>query len=82
MVITLALNISDGESAVIGLLAGGYERTAIAKELDISVSTVHNRIYEAIKRNGCATSYALVAQFVGDAYEAAARAAETSAPPQ
>lgn len=78
----MALNISSGESDVIRLLAGGYERTAIAKELEISVSTVHNRIYEAIKRNECKTSYALVAQFVGDAYEAAARAAETSAPSQ
>jgi DNA-binding NarL/FixJ family response regulator len=78
----LALNISDGERAVIQGLADGLERTAIAKTLGVSVSTVHNRIYEAIKRNECRTSYALVAQFVGDAYEAAARAAETSAAPE
>lgn len=63
----MALNISDGEIEVLNRLSNGFERKEIAKELGISVSTVHNRIYEAQRRNGCRTSYHLLAWFVRDA---------------
>jgi DNA-binding NarL/FixJ family response regulator len=66
-VIGLALNISDGEEDVLSRLSNGFERKEIAKELGISISTVHNRIYEAQRRNGCRTSYHLLAWYVRDA---------------
>jgi DNA-binding NarL/FixJ family response regulator len=63
----MALNLTDGEKAVLERLSNGFERKEIAKDLNIAVSTVHNRIYDAIKRNGCRTSYHLLAWFVRDA---------------
>lgn len=63
----MSLNITDAEKEVLGLLANGYERKEIARELGVSLSTVHNRIYEAQRRVGCKTSYHLLAWFIRDA---------------
>lgn len=63
----MPLNINDGEKDVLERLANGYERKEIASELGVSLSTVHNRIYEAQRRTGCKTSYHLVAWFIREA---------------
>lgn len=60
----MALNISDGEAAVLSRLANGYRRKEIAAELEISLSTVNNRIYDAQKRTGLRTSDHLLAWYV------------------
>jgi DNA-binding NarL/FixJ family response regulator len=44
----MALNLTDGEKAVLERLSNGFERKEIAKDLNIAVSTVHNRIYDAM----------------------------------
>lgn len=75
----MALNLTDGERDVLERLANGYERKDIAKELGVSLSTVHNRVYEAQRRIGCRTSYHLVAWFIRDAVVAQLTAAPEGA---
>lgn len=71
----MALNLTDGEKDVLSRLANGYERKEIASDLGVSLSTVHNRIYEAQRRVGCKTSYHLLAWFIRDAVVAQLAAA-------
>ncbi len=74
--ITLALSISEGDSAVLTRLANGLERKEIASDLEIALSTVNNRIYEAVRRNNMRTSYQLLAWFVREAVLASVKATE------
>jgi DNA-binding NarL/FixJ family response regulator len=74
----LALNISKGEWDVILRLSQGYERRDIAKDLDVSVSTVNNRIYAAMERTGARTSYQLVAMYIHSTYAALSAPSEGS----
>jgi DNA-binding CsgD family transcriptional regulator len=58
-------------------LAAGYTRAEIADALEVSVSTVNNRIYEAQRRNKITTSYQLLARYVHDVHEEADRLSDT-----
>jgi len=64
----LVLNISEGERAVLEQLAEGRTRPEIATRLGVSLSTVNNRIYEAMARNESHTSYGLLADYIHDTY--------------
>lgn len=66
----MALNISKGEWEVLLRLSQGFERRDIAKDLDVSVSTVNNRIYAAMDRTGARTSYQLIAMYIHSTYAA------------
>lgn len=72
----MALSISDGDAAILTGLANGKKRGEIATDLGFAVSTVNNRIHEAVKRNNMRTSYQLLAWFVRDAVLASVRAQE------
>lgn len=73
----MALDLRENERTILGLLSSGYERKEIAPMVDLSLSTVNNKIYEATKRNGLKTSTSLVAWYVREAvtdhYEAVIR---------
>src|SRR5690606_1160978 len=74
--ITLTLDITKGERDVLFRLAQGYERSDIAASLDVSVSTVNGRLYDAQRRNSLRNVNHLLAVFVGETVLAAARAQE------
>ena len=63
----MSLDLRENERTIQNWLAGGYERKEIATMMGLSLSTVHNRIFEATKRNGLKTSTSLVAWFVREA---------------
>jgi DNA-binding CsgD family transcriptional regulator len=72
----LTLDITKGERDVLFRLAQGYERSDIAASLDVSVSTVNGRLYDAQRRNSLRNVNHLLAVFVGETVLAAARAQE------
>jgi DNA-binding CsgD family transcriptional regulator len=63
----MALALKDTETAVLERLANGMKRKEIAEDLDVSLSSVNNRIYAAQDRVGCRTTEHLLAWFVREA---------------
>jgi DNA-binding NarL/FixJ family response regulator len=78
-VIILALVLDASEILVLERLAQGFSRKEIAEDLGTSLSTVHNRIYTAQRRNGCRTIYNLLAWYVREAVLASVQASESPA---
>jgi DNA-binding NarL/FixJ family response regulator len=78
-VIILALVLDASEISVLERLAQGFSRKEIAEDLGTSLSTVHNRIYTAQRRNGCRTIYNLLAWYVREAVLASVQASESPA---
>lgn len=76
--IALALNINKGEWDVLLRLTQGFERKEIATDLDVSVSTVNNRIYAAMERVHARTSYQLVAMYIHSTYAALSAPSEAA----
>jgi DNA-binding CsgD family transcriptional regulator len=65
----MALDINEGEVAILARMSNGAKRKEIAQDLGIALSTVNNRIYAAQKRVGCRTTEHLLSWFVRESVE-------------
>lgn len=77
----MPLSLSETDKQILIGLSNGGERKEIASQLGIALSTVHNRIYDAIRRNDLRTSYQLLAWFVRESVLAAVEAQDGASDP-